>query len=217
MAGSYGCNTYMASLEMLLISKTELNVEATAHCNADHVAEFIQYKVSLVNNPNKSHEYTIDAANNFFTVDDMKDVQEDLEMVPVGQGLMGKRKKSKRACVVRPRQLSGEGKRDITQTLSAMPHFTSHMTGFRCRTQTFGRLPLVLSISIRLRSSGGGSASSTGLNKGPAWLLNRKGHFFKRSTFNPAIAAEPNLLKDLRTSIPCHFRQVYEAGSGNLS
>ena len=78
VAGSYGCNTYMASLEMLLISKTELNVEATAHCNADHVAEFIQYKVSLVNNPNKSHEYTIDAANNFFTVDDMKDVQEDL-------------------------------------------------------------------------------------------------------------------------------------------
>jgi len=78
VAGSYGCNTYMAALEMLLIGKTGLNVEATAHCCTDHVAEYIQYKISLVNSPNKSLEYTIDAANNFFTVDDMKEVQEDL-------------------------------------------------------------------------------------------------------------------------------------------
>ncbi len=78
VAGSYGCNTFMAALEKLLIGKTELNVEAKAHCSANHVAEFIQYKISLVNSPNKSHEYTSDAENNCFTADDMKDVQEDL-------------------------------------------------------------------------------------------------------------------------------------------
>lgn len=78
VAGSYGCNTYMAALEMILIGMTQLNVEATAHCNTKHVAEFIQYKISLVSNPNKSREYSIDAANNDFTVDDMKQVQEDL-------------------------------------------------------------------------------------------------------------------------------------------
>jgi hypothetical protein len=79
VAGSYGCNTYMAALEKLLIGKTELVVEATALCNDAHVAEFVQYKISRANNVNKSHEYMLDAANNYFTKDDMNDAQGDLE------------------------------------------------------------------------------------------------------------------------------------------
>ncbi len=78
VAGSYGCNTYMAAVEMLLIGQTHLQVEAEAFCSADHVAEFIRYKIASVLNPNKSYEFYLDAANNHFTKEDLKDVQEEL-------------------------------------------------------------------------------------------------------------------------------------------
>ena len=80
VAGSYGCNTYMATIEKLLIGKTELVIKVTALCNNEHVAEFIRYEIWPLGKSKATHlkSFMIDAANFYFTTADMVEVQNDL-------------------------------------------------------------------------------------------------------------------------------------------
>lgn len=87
VAGSYGANTHMAVLEKLLQGKTAIELKVIAHCNKEHVAEFIYFEPTLVSNKTKSIQFVIDAKNRYFTSDDQKDQQQILTtwMKSVGQ------------------------------------------------------------------------------------------------------------------------------------
>ena len=93
-------------------------------------------------------------------------------MVPVGQGLMGKRKKSKRACVVRPRQLSGEGKKGHhSDFISDAPFYLAHDR-------------------ISLSHTDVRTASACALDIDSLTLVWRRFRFLNRIEQRPSLAAE---------------------------
>jgi hypothetical protein len=74
VAASFGCNTEMNVIEHRLQGRTELDVQVTAECNANHIAEMITYNIYY---GTKLPIFTrkIDAYNDHFTKEDMDDLE----------------------------------------------------------------------------------------------------------------------------------------------